>query len=153
MVTMQVMASPESGPAAYMGPQVMIRPVGGVDGFKIAPIFIQGSPGFMSMEHLRVLFSLVNLLTTRIMYMHVYTNQYVSDVTVRLFLSFFKNQINSSPKLSFENCDCEVKPIGGHIIGHASQTRLYFRKGKAVPDGRGYLKILPQSKHEERVRS
>lgn len=25
----------------------------------------------------------------------------------------------------------QVKPIGGHIIGHASQTRLYFRKGKA----------------------
>merc|ERR1719277_2026580 len=24
----------------------------------------------------------------------------------------------------------QVKPIGGHIIGHASQTRLMFRKGK-----------------------
>merc|ERR1719450_2385 len=24
----------------------------------------------------------------------------------------------------------QVKPIGGHIIGHASQTRLHFRKGK-----------------------
>jgi len=24
----------------------------------------------------------------------------------------------------------QVKPIGGHIISHASQTRLYFRKGK-----------------------
>jgi len=24
----------------------------------------------------------------------------------------------------------QVKPIGGHIMGHASQTRLYFRKGK-----------------------
>merc|ERR1719382_1258891 len=24
----------------------------------------------------------------------------------------------------------QVKPIGGHIIGHASQTRLFFRKGK-----------------------
>ena len=46
---------------------------------------------------------------------------------------FFENQINSPAKLSFENCNCEVKPIGGHIIGHASQTRLYFRKGKAVP--------------------
>jgi len=24
----------------------------------------------------------------------------------------------------------QVKPIGGHIMGHASQTRLFFRKGK-----------------------
>mmetsp|Transcript_57367 Transcript_57367/g.134516 ORF Transcript_57367/g.134516 Transcript_57367/m.134516 type:complete len:366 (-) Transcript_57367:73-1170(-) len=24
----------------------------------------------------------------------------------------------------------QVKPIGGHVIGHASQTRLFFRKGK-----------------------
>ena len=29
----------------------------------------------------------------------------------------------------------QVKPIGGHIIGHASQTRLYFRKGKAGRSG------------------
>ena len=31
----------------------------------------------------------------------------------------------------FQLSPVKVKPIGGHIIGHASHTRLYFRKGKA----------------------
>jgi len=41
------------------------------------------------------------------------------------------NQVMSSPEggaAAFMGP--QVKPIGGHIIGHASQTRLFFRKGK-----------------------
>mmetsp|Transcript_92879 Transcript_92879/g.194116 ORF Transcript_92879/g.194116 Transcript_92879/m.194116 type:complete len:383 (+) Transcript_92879:94-1242(+) len=49
----------------------------------------------------------------------------------------------------------QVKPIGGHIIGHASQTRLYFRKGKGetrickiydspnLPEGEAMFSISP----------
>jgi DNA repair protein RAD51 len=49
----------------------------------------------------------------------------------------------------------QVKPIGGHIIGHASQTRLFFRKGKgetrickiydspSLPEGEAMFAIGP----------
>ena len=75
MTMVKVMASPESGPAAYMGPQVwMIRRVGEVMVSKSLQFFIiPGSLGLRSMEHLIVLFPLVNLLTTRILYTHIYS--------------------------------------------------------------------------------
>ncbi|CAK9022021.1 unnamed protein product [Durusdinium trenchii] len=42
------------------------------------------------------------------------------------------NQVMASPESGpAAYMGPQVKPIGGHIIGHASQTRLYFRKGKA----------------------
>lgn len=49
----------------------------------------------------------------------------------------------------------QVKPIGGHIMGHASQTRLFFRKGKgetrickiydspSLPEGEAMFAIGP----------
>lgn len=42
------------------------------------------------------------------------------------------NQVMSSPDANPAAAFMgpQVKPIGGHIIGHASQTRLLFRKGK-----------------------
>merc|ERR1719460_3140859 len=41
------------------------------------------------------------------------------------------NQVMSSPDSgAAAYMGPQVKPIGGHIIGHASQTRLFFRKGK-----------------------
>eukprot|EP00747_Dinoflagellata_sp_TGD_P165919 gnl/TRDRNA2_/TRDRNA2_187930_c0_seq1.p2 gnl/TRDRNA2_/TRDRNA2_187930_c0~~gnl/TRDRNA2_/TRDRNA2_187930_c0_seq1.p2 ORF type:complete len:409 (+),score=98.84 gnl/TRDRNA2_/TRDRNA2_187930_c0_seq1:85-1227(+) len=41
------------------------------------------------------------------------------------------NQVMSSPDGGVPAyMGPQVKPIGGHIIGHASQTRLHFRKGK-----------------------
>nr|QDO16240.1 DNA repair protein RAD51 [Lingulodinium polyedra] len=41
------------------------------------------------------------------------------------------NQVMSSPESGpAAYMGPQVKPIGGHIIGHASQTRLMFRKGK-----------------------
>lgn len=41
------------------------------------------------------------------------------------------NQVMASPESGpAAYMGPQVKPIGGHIIGHASQTRLYFRKGK-----------------------
>mmetsp|Transcript_30183 Transcript_30183/g.54789 ORF Transcript_30183/g.54789 Transcript_30183/m.54789 type:complete len:373 (-) Transcript_30183:48-1166(-) len=41
------------------------------------------------------------------------------------------NQVMSSPESGAPAyMGPQVKPIGGHIIGHASQTRLHFRKGK-----------------------
>merc|ERR1719160_1312928 len=41
------------------------------------------------------------------------------------------NQVMSSPDSgAAAYMGPQVKPIGGHIIGHASQTRLYLRKGK-----------------------
>merc|ERR1719247_526335 len=41
------------------------------------------------------------------------------------------NQVMSSPDSgAAAYMGPQVKPIGGHIIGHASQTRLFLRKGK-----------------------
>jgi DNA repair protein RAD51 len=41
------------------------------------------------------------------------------------------NQVMSSPdQQANPYMGAQVKPIGGHIIGHASQTRLFLRKGK-----------------------
>lgn len=41
------------------------------------------------------------------------------------------NQVMSSPESGpAAYMGPQVKPIGGHIIGHASQTRLFLRKGK-----------------------
>lgn len=41
------------------------------------------------------------------------------------------NQVMSSPdQQANPYMGPQVKPIGGHIIGHASQTRLFLRKGK-----------------------
>jgi DNA repair protein RAD51 len=41
------------------------------------------------------------------------------------------NQVMASPDQSPNPyMGPSVKPIGGHVIGHASQTRLFFRKGK-----------------------
>ena len=25
---------------------------------------------------------------------------------------------------------CDKKPVGGHVLGHASTTRIYLRKGR-----------------------
>lgn len=66
------------------------------------------------------------------------------------------NQVMSSPE-STPNpfIGPQVKPIGGHIIGHASQTRLFFRKGKgdsrvckiydspSLPEGEAIFAIGP----------
>lgn len=40
------------------------------------------------------------------------------------------NQVMASPEGGPSYMGPQVRPIGGHIIGHASQTRLAFRKGK-----------------------
>merc|ERR1719253_1238092 len=40
------------------------------------------------------------------------------------------NQVMADPSPAPSFMGPQVKPIGGHIIGHASQTRLYFREGK-----------------------
>eukprot|EP00927_Polykrikos_kofoidii_P064969 TRINITY_DN60769_c0_g1_i1.p1 TRINITY_DN60769_c0_g1~~TRINITY_DN60769_c0_g1_i1.p1 ORF type:complete len:380 (+),score=68.01 TRINITY_DN60769_c0_g1_i1:76-1215(+) len=40
------------------------------------------------------------------------------------------NQVMSTPESGPSFMGPQVKPIGGHIIGHASQTRLFLRKGK-----------------------
>mmetsp|Transcript_55684 Transcript_55684/g.120309 ORF Transcript_55684/g.120309 Transcript_55684/m.120309 type:complete len:384 (-) Transcript_55684:187-1338(-) len=41
------------------------------------------------------------------------------------------NQVMATPDSSAPSfMGPQIKPIGGHIIGHASQTRLMFRKGK-----------------------
>jgi len=40
------------------------------------------------------------------------------------------NQVMADPGAGPSYMGPQVKPAGGHIIGHASQTRLFFRKGK-----------------------
>lgn len=40
------------------------------------------------------------------------------------------NQVMSTPESTSAFMGPQVKPVGGHIMGHASQTRLSFRKGK-----------------------
>ncbi len=41
---------------------------------------------------------------------------------------YLTNQVQSNPAVFFGN---PTKAIGGHILGHASQFRIYLRKGKA----------------------
>jgi DNA repair protein RadA len=41
---------------------------------------------------------------------------------------YVTNQVQSNPAIFFGN---PTKAIGGHILGHASQFRIYLRKGKA----------------------
>mmetsp|Transcript_72456 Transcript_72456/g.235363 ORF Transcript_72456/g.235363 Transcript_72456/m.235363 type:complete len:396 (+) Transcript_72456:91-1278(+) len=66
------------------------------------------------------------------------------------------NQVMSSPDSGPSAfMGPQVKPIGGHIIGHASQTRLFFRKGKgetrickiydspSLPEGEAMFAISP----------
>mmetsp|Transcript_33236 Transcript_33236/g.77246 ORF Transcript_33236/g.77246 Transcript_33236/m.77246 type:complete len:378 (-) Transcript_33236:163-1296(-) len=40
------------------------------------------------------------------------------------------NQVQATPGGGGPAMGPQIAPIGGHIISHASQTRLYFRKGK-----------------------
>ena len=40
------------------------------------------------------------------------------------------NQVTADPGANAMFVRDAKKPVGGHILAHASQTRLYFRKGK-----------------------
>jgi len=63
---------------------------------------------------------------------------------------YVTNQVQSRPDVFFGN---PTAPIGGHILAHASQFRLYLRKGKAgsriarlvdspyLPEGEAVFKI------------
>jgi len=39
------------------------------------------------------------------------------------------NQVTASPDSTFAGADAK-KPIGGHVLAHASTVRIYLRKGK-----------------------
>jgi meiotic recombination protein DMC1 len=43
---------------------------------------------------------------------------------------YFTNQVMADPSNTMAHADPR-KPIGGHVLAHASTTRLYFKKGKA----------------------
>lgn len=42
---------------------------------------------------------------------------------------YITNHVMADPGNSMAHVDTK-KPIGGHVLAHASTTRLYFRKGK-----------------------
>jgi meiotic recombination protein DMC1 len=42
---------------------------------------------------------------------------------------YITNQVMADPGNTMAHVDPK-KPIGGHVLAHASTTRLYFRKGK-----------------------
>lgn len=42
---------------------------------------------------------------------------------------YMTNQVMADPGNTMAHVDPK-KPIGGHVLAHASTTRLYFRKGK-----------------------
>ena len=44
------------------------------------------------------------------------------------------NQVTADPGANAMFVRDAKKPVGGHILAHASQTRLYFRKGKCKCD-------------------
>ncbi|GAA5832624.1 hypothetical protein JCM11251_001390 [Rhodosporidiobolus azoricus] len=43
---------------------------------------------------------------------------------------FLTNQVQSSPDASAMFAGGDKKPVGGHVMAHASQTRLFLRKGR-----------------------
>ena len=42
---------------------------------------------------------------------------------------FLTNQVMADPSNTLAHADPR-KPVGGHVLAHASTTRLYFKKGK-----------------------
>lgn len=42
---------------------------------------------------------------------------------------YMTNQVMADPGNTMAHADPK-KPIGGHVLAHASTTRLYFKKGK-----------------------
>jgi len=79
---------------------------------------------------------------------HLHSLQKVADLfNVVIYVT---NQVQSRPDIFFGN---PTAAIGGHILGHASQFRLYLRKGKAgkriarlidspyLPEGEAVFKI------------
>ena len=42
---------------------------------------------------------------------------------------YMTNQVMADPGNTMAHVDTK-KPVGGHVLAHASTTRLYFRKGK-----------------------
>lgn len=43
---------------------------------------------------------------------------------------FMSNQVMADPGATMAYASDPKKPVGGHILAHASTTRLYLRKGK-----------------------
>jgi meiotic recombination protein DMC1 len=43
---------------------------------------------------------------------------------------FITNQVMADPGGGMSYAVDPKKPIGGHILAHASQTRMFLRKGK-----------------------
>ena len=43
---------------------------------------------------------------------------------------FLTNQVMADPGAGAAFVADAKKPVGGHILGHASDTRIYLRKGK-----------------------
>ncbi|GAA5890153.1 hypothetical protein JCM6882_009243 [Rhodosporidiobolus microsporus] len=68
---------------------------------------------------------------------------------------FLTNQVQSSPDASAMFAGGDKKPVGGHVMAHASQTRLFLRKGRGEervakladspdqPEGEATYKIAP----------
>lgn len=60
--------------------------------------------------------------------LNTHMHELLEFVTVHNAVCYVTNQVHARPDAFFGDPN---KPIGGHIVGHASTYRLYLRKGKA----------------------
>ncbi len=82
---------------------------------------------------------------------HMHDLKQLADVNNALVL--VTNQVQSKPDAFFGDPN---RPIGGHIVGHASTFRIYLRKGKAgrrvarlvdspnLPEGEAVFSVLEE---------
>jgi DNA repair protein RadA len=81
---------------------------------------------------------------------HLHTLQRLADVYN--IAIYYTNQVMSNPGIMFGD---PTRPIGGHIIGHCADTRLYLRKSKGelriaktkdspvLPEGEAVFTVTP----------
>jgi DNA repair protein RadA len=82
---------------------------------------------------------------------HMRTLQKVAEMSNIAVL--VTNQVMERPDIMFGD---PTSPVGGNVVGHASKTRLYLRKGKdekriaklvdspSLPDGEAIYAVTPQ---------
>jgi DNA repair protein RadA len=79
-------------------------------------------------SHFRAEFIGRGTLANRQGKLNTHMHELLEFATVHNAICYVTNQVHARPDAFFGDPN---KPIGGHIVGHASTYRLYLRKGKA----------------------
>jgi len=79
-------------------------------------------------SHFRAEFVGRGTLANRQSKLNTHMHELLEFATVHNAICYVTNQVHARPDAFFGDPN---KPIGGHIVGHASTYRLYLRKGKA----------------------